>query len=121
MCSSNECWYSQVCEKYAEGCTKLCPRYIEMKYLMDNSGIPKSKQRPLSLTPYECDLGAFQRLAEIKDNIVDFVENGRNLYICSEAVGTGKTTWSLKLLMRYFEEVWEGNDGLNGLLSFNHS
>lgn len=109
MCHSNECWYKEVCESVREDCYKTCPKYIEMKYLMDNSGIPKSKQRPLKLTPYECDLEAFRRLAEIKDNIVDFVEDGRNLYICSEAVGTGKTTWSLKLLMRYFEEVWEGN------------
>ena len=54
-------------------------------------------------------LDAFQRLADIKSDMIDFVESGRNLYICSEAVGTGKTSWALKLLMRYFEEVWDGN------------
>lgn len=108
MCNS-ECWYSEVCEDYKEGCTKLCPRYVEMRFLMDNSGIPRGKQRPLPLEPSACDLEAFKRLSEIKDNIVDFVEEGRNLYICSKTVGNGKTSWSLKLLMRYFEEIWEGN------------
>lgn len=108
MCNS-ECWYAEVCTNYKEGCEKTCPRYIEMKFLMDNSNIPKSKQKPLALYPSECDLGAFQRLAEIKDNIVDFVDNGRNLYITSRTVGNGKTSWALKLLMKYFEEVWEGN------------
>ena len=109
MCSSNECWYSEVCDTIREDCEKTCPKYIEMRFLMDNSGIPKSKQKPLVLTPYECDLDAFQRLADIKSDMIDFVESGRNLYICSEAVGTGKTSWALKLLMRYFEEVWDGN------------
>ena len=109
MCNFKECWYENVCDNYTTDCTKTCPKYIEMKFLMDNSGIPKSKQRPITLTPYQCDLQAFQRLAEIKDNIVDFVEQGKNLYITSESVGTGKTSWALKLLMRYFEEVWEGN------------
>ena len=108
MCSS-ECWYSEVCSEYKEGCEKLCTRYAEMKFLMDNSNIPKNKQRPLSLYPSECDLEAFKRLAEIKDNIVDFVEDGKNLYICSNVVGNGKTSWSLKLLMKYFDEVWDGN------------
>lgn len=108
MCNS-ECWYREICDDIREGCEKVCPKYIEMRFLMDNSGIPKNKQRPLTLTPYECDLEAFQRLAEIKENMIDFVLNGRNLYICSEAVGTGKTSWALKLLMRYFEDVWEGN------------
>lgn len=109
MCHSNECWYSEICEDYKEDCTKLCPRYVEMRYLMDNSGIPKNKQKPLTLYPSECDLEAFQRLAEIKDSIVDFVDEGRNLYICSQYNGNGKSSWSLKLLMKYFEEIWEGN------------
>jgi DNA replication protein DnaC len=80
-----------------------------MKYLMDNSNIPKNKQKPIALYPSECDLEAFQRLAEIKDNIVDFVEEGKNLYICSSINGNGKSSWSLKLLMKYFDQVWDGN------------
>lgn len=108
MCSS-ECWYKEVCDNYKDGCDRLCVRYKEMKYLMEHSNIPKNKQRPIALSPYQCDYDAFCRLAEIKDNIVSFVDNGKNLYITSNTVGNGKTSWALKLLMRYFEEVWDGN------------
>ena len=83
MCSSKECWYSEVCSDYKEDCQKLCVRFHEMKFLMDNSNIPKNKQKPITLYPSECDYDAFKKLADIKDNIVDFVEDGRNLYICS--------------------------------------
>ena len=108
MCNTN-CWYSEVCPNRTEDCEKSCTRYIEMRFLMDSSNIPKNKQRPLVLKPAKCDVEAFDRLAKIKDNIVDFVEQGRNLYITSSIVGNGKTSWALKLLMKYFEEIWEGN------------
>lgn len=108
MCSS-ECWYKDVCDGYKEGCDRLCVQYKEMKFLMEHSNIPKNKQKPLILSPYQCDYEAFCRLEDIKNNIVEFVEEGRNLYITSSIVGNGKTSWSLKLLMKYFEEVWDGN------------
>lgn len=107
--SGSECWYSEVCSDYKEGCEKMCVRYAEMKFLMNNSNIPKNKQKPIALYPSECDLTAFKRLAEIKDNIVDFVDGGKNLYICSGINGNGKSSWSLKLLMKYFDSVWDGN------------
>lgn len=108
MCSS-ECWYSEVCSSYAKDCDKCCGRYAEMKFLMEHSGIPKNKQRPIVLNPSACDYDAFVRLSNIKDHIVEFVDSGRNLYITSNIVGNGKTSWALKLLMKYFDEIWDGN------------
>lgn len=108
MCNS-DCWYINVCDKRTEGCEKLCPKFLEMSYMMENSRIPKNKRKPLPLEPSECDYEAFMRLAEIKSNIQEFVEEGKNLYITSSRVGNGKTSWALKLLMKYFEAVWEGN------------
>ena len=108
MCSS-DCWYQEVCSNFGEHCERLCGRYAEMKFLMEHSGIPKNKQKPIALTPFEVDYAAFSRLAEIKDSIVDFVQSGKNLYITSSVVGNGKTSWSLKLLMKYFDSVWDGN------------
>ena len=107
MCRSNECWYARDCIEYKEGCTDYCPTYIKLRYMMDNSGIPESKQRPIELYPAKCDLQAFQRLSEIKDNIYEFVQSGKSLYIGGSITGTGKTTWGMKLLMRYFEEMAE--------------
>ena len=79
-----------------------------MKYLVDNSGIPKSKQYPVLLEAQE-DYEQFIRLAEIKNNIFEFVNNRYNLYIASRNTGNGKTSWSIKLMLKYFDEVWAGN------------
>ena len=103
----NECWYKDVCQ--IETCSRSCVRFLEMSYLMDNSNIPKKRQLPDSLFPSDCDYDAFCRLNEIKKDIVDFVANGRNLYIASSTTGNGKTSWSLKLMLKYFDSVWPGN------------
>ena len=102
-----DCWYKDVCQ--ADVDCNMCIRFEEMKYLMETSNLPKSKQRPISLNAPECDLGAYTRLAEIKSNIKDFVDSGANLYIASANPGNGKTSWSIKLLLKYFDEIWAGN------------
>lgn len=79
-----------------------------MKYLMDNSSIPKNRQIPKSLVA-DIDLEPYSKLADIKADIVNFVNNGENLFICSKYTGNGKTSWALKLLLKYFDEIWAGN------------
>jgi len=49
------------------------------------------------------------QLKEIKDNIIDFVEQGCSLYLYSENTGNGKTSWAIKLMQKYFDSVWAGN------------
>lgn len=88
-------------------CTN-CIRYSEMKYLMDNSGIPKNQQIPKTLTA-DIDLEPYSKLAYIKADIVNFVKDGENLFICSKYTGNGKTSWALKLLLKYFDSIWAGN------------
>ena len=99
------CWYKEVCENE---CTDTCIRYLEMKYLVDNSNIPKSKQYPISLQA-GVDYDAFCTLAEFKDDIARYVDEGFNLYITSNCTGNGKTTWAIKLMMKYFDSIWAGN------------
>ena len=79
-----------------------------MKYLMDNSGIPKNRQYPQELVA-DIDLAPYSQLAEIKSDIINFVNDGENLFICSKFTGNGKTSWSIKLLSKYFDSVWAGN------------
>lgn len=79
-----------------------------MKYLMDNSGIPKNRQYPQALVA-GIDYDAFMQLSDIKDDIITFVESGQNLYLCSENTGNGKTSWSIKLMLKYFDQMWAGN------------
>jgi DNA replication protein DnaC len=79
-----------------------------MKYLMDNSGLPKRKQRPIQLDGSR-DPDAFKLLAEIKSDIINFVNDGESLYLFSEYTGNGKTSWAIKLLLKYFDSIWAGN------------
>lgn len=102
---NKDCWYKNVCTY--DFCTN-CIRYSEMKYLMDNSGLSKNKQRPIPLDGSR-DPESFQLLAEIKTDIVNFVNNGESLYIFSENTGNGKTSWAIKLLLKYFDSIWAGN------------
>lgn len=103
-----DCWYKNVCQ--IDDCTASCIRYNEIKYLMDTSGIPVAQQIPLKLKIINpADEKAFLRLNEIKNNIVNYVENGNNLYITSNNTGNGKTSWALKIILKYFDEIWSGN------------
>lgn len=101
-----DCWYKEVCRNE---CSNSCLRYIEMKYLMDNSDIPPKKQIPASLVPEDRDKEAFEQLNDIKLNVVDFVKSGKNLYIWGNHTGNGKTSWALKIMLRYFNDIWAGN------------
>lgn len=75
---------------------------------MNNSGIPKNRQIPKTLTA-DIDLEPYSKLADIKADIVNFVTDGENLFICSKYTGNGKTSWALKLLLKYFDSIWAGN------------
>lgn len=103
-----KCWYDSVCKEASDNCDVDCIRYKEMRYLVDNSGIPKHKQTPAELYPGE-DYDAFCQLADIKSDIVSFVDKGYSAYITSANTGNGKTSWAIKLLLKYFNEVWAGN------------
>lgn len=102
---NTDCWYINSCE---EDCSK-CVTYPQMKWQFDNSGLPKSKYMPIRLKPQPNDRRAFEKLADIRENIEDFVEQGKNLYICGATPGNGKTSWAIKMLQTYFHYVAEGN------------
>ena len=98
--------YREVCD---DECSPICKRYCITKYMLQHSNIPQSKWGVNSLTPEPCDIPAFEKLAGIRDNIKEFVKSGQNLYLYSQICGNGKTTWSIKLMLQYFNEIWENN------------
>ena len=100
------CMYREVCD---DECSTICKRYGVTKFMLQNSNIPQTKWGINPLTPEKCDIKAFEQLADIRNNIVDFVKSGKNLYLYSPICRNGKTTWSIKLMLQYFNDVWEGN------------
>ena len=104
-----QCWYENVCSMATDNCRLTCLRYIEMLGLLEQSNIPNSRWYPVTLSPDDCDYNAFCDLADIKDIMVDFVHRGSNLYLYSTKTGNGKTTWAIKLMLKYFNDIWPGN------------
>ena len=104
----NSCIIEQFCEK--TNCNyPNCLKYKELEYLLNTSNIPKSKQKFNMLIPETCDIKSFEKLSVIRDEIKNFVINGKNIYIYSNICGNGKTTWAIKLMLQYFYECWAGN------------
>lgn len=104
-----ECWYRKTCNNYKENCQLNCIRYNEMNYLIESANIPKGNQFKNELIPNPIDVENFKFLAELKNDIINFVNNGESLYIYSHNFGNGKTTWSIKLMQAYFNKIWAGN------------
>lgn len=110
MIDYNDCWYQEVCKKHTRNKShcRSCPKFIEMRAMLRQSNLPEKKWKPQQLIPNGNEK-SHSRLMEIKSDIKNWVESGNNLYIYSESCGTGKTSWSIKLLQSYFDKVWAGN------------
>lgn len=106
-----ECIYDKVCTlKDTNNCNNDCLRYIEMTTLLQNSGLPKNLWKTIDLYPDNVDYDSFVKLKHIKDNIDELVDNRSfNLYIYSNHTGNGKTSWAVKLMLKYFDRIWAGN------------
>jgi len=105
---NSECWYKDSCK---EDCNR-CVVYPQMKWQMDNSGLYPAQQKPIKLfinDNNDVDKKAYKQLSDIRKNIVKFVDEHRNLYICSDNVGNGKTSWAIKMLHTYFHHCAVGN------------
>jgi DNA replication protein DnaC len=57
------------------------------------------------------DLEQFKQLAAIEQDIVNFIKDGKNLYLHSAIPGNGKSSWSLRLAEAYFNKIWARTSG----------
>jgi DNA replication protein DnaC len=57
------------------------------------------------------DLEQFKQLAAIEQDIVNFIKEGKNLYLHSAIPGNGKSSWSLRLAEAYFNKIWARTSG----------
>lgn len=103
-----DCWYREVCSEAPHGCTATCVRFAEMLNLMQMSNLPKYRWFPEPLYA-DKDINAFRELKAIKDDIKNWVKEGNSLYLYSESFGNGKTSWAVKLMLAYFNQIWRGN------------
>lgn len=106
MISNKECWLKENCNHV--DCDKFCIRLYKLNYLYDEA-LLSLKQREhivLKIDKDGTDAEAFGSLKIIEDHIVDFVEQGNQLYIHSSIAGNGKSSWALRLVQTYFDKIW---------------
>lgn len=109
--NKDDCWYKNVCHMYdTPDCNRQCIRHIKMHYLAETSLLTRRQQGPINLLCPEQDSNAVSRLIYIKKNIVRYIQEGTNLVVMSYNTGNGKTSWMCKLLMSYFDEIWNSTD-----------
>ena len=105
-----DCIYKEYCGLFgSDSCSTSCIRYKEIKYLLEHSLIPKSRQVIQKMSTPNTDREEYATLDKISRNMNTFVERGMNLVIWSENVGNGKTSWAIKLILAYFDKIWAGN------------
>lgn len=105
LTTKKDCWYKKICNKNNCG-DNFCLRHYKMDNLVYLSLLEGKQKYSVELRPQEEDYKSFIRLRNIKNNILDFVNNGKNLLIYSNNTGNGKTEWSKKLLLSYLDNIW---------------
>ncbi len=86
----------------------FCLRKYKMDSLYSAALMSESQKQHIALKVDEdgTDLEQFKQLAAIEQNIVDFINEGKNLYLHSANCGNGKSSWSIRLAEAYFNKIW---------------
>lgn len=116
MITSKKCWLKEECVKYlnpqiqcdCRDADVYCKKLFKLNYLYNQALLTDKQYKEvyLFLPDGDADRAMYTQLAEIKQDIVNFVKNGNNVYIHSPICGNGKTEWSLKLLRAYLNSIW---------------
>lgn len=102
------CWYKSICNSGLCETDEehFCIRHYKMHYLVSKALLEGKERFTNTLTPDIRDEKAYKELANIRTNIENFVTDGKNLLIYSQNCGNGKTEWSKKLLLAWFNSIW---------------
>jgi len=101
------CFLREVCN--GKDCQKdFCLRKYKMDSLYSAALITDNQKKHITLRVDEdgTDLEQFKQLAAIEKDIVNFINDGKNLYLHSTNCGNGKSSWSLRLAQAYFNKIW---------------
>lgn len=102
-----ECYMASNCNR--KDCDKdFCLRKYKMDSLYSAALMTENQKKHIILRVDEdgTDLEQFKQLAAIEQDIVNFIDSGKNLYLHSANCGNGKSSWSLRLTEAYFNKIW---------------
>ena len=103
----NKCFLYNNCNH--KDCDKeFCLRKYKLEFLFANSLLSKEnyERQDLFIDADNTDLAEFQKLSIIEQNIETFVLEGRNLYLYSHNCGNGKSSWAIRMIQSYFDNIW---------------
>lgn len=113
MLTSKQCWMLDTCSKYktdssCQASDIYCPKLFKIDNLFENSLLSPTQRKRivLRIDADGTDKDEFLKLKDIQNNIVDFVNNGKNLYLWSTNCGNGKTAWAERLIQVYINNIW---------------
>jgi DNA replication protein DnaC len=91
----------------------FCQRKYKMDSLYSAALMSESQKQHITLRVDQdgTDLEQFKQLAAIEQDIVNFIKEGKNLYLHSAIPGNGKSSWSLRLAEAYFNKIWARTSG----------
>lgn len=111
------CYLSYNCKKFKSGqCnpTEFCVRKFREDALFELGLVSEKQRERFPMMVYSNDPPTeskfFNRLSELEKNILEEVNNGKNVYIYSTNCGNGKTAWSLRLVQSYVDKVWHNSE-----------
>lgn len=106
MTDNKDCWLKEECNQ--KDCDTFCMKKFKLDYLYKEALISNSQRKylPLRIDADGTDATEFDKLKSIENNIEDFIKRGDNLYIHSTNAGNGKSSWSLRLIQTYFNQIW---------------
>lgn len=100
------CYAEKYClKKNSDTCSEYCDAYRLLRALYRMSRLPERYCYNIPLIPEREDIRAFETMNDFMKNVEDNVSAGRGLYIWSEGVGNGKTSWACKILSYYFRKI----------------
>lgn len=108
MIDKNNCWLKNNCKQLHCDDPNGCMILYKLDYLYNEANVPLNLRKNIVLrTDLDgTDLSEFKQLKQIQDNILDFIQDGKQLLIHSRIAGNGKSSWSLRLLQTYFNKIW---------------
>ena len=101
------CYMREICN--GKDCSAdFCLRKYKMDSLYSAALMSESQKKHITLKVDEdgTDLEQFKQLASIEQDIVTFINEGKNLFLHSANCGNGKSSWSLRLAEAYFNKIW---------------
>lgn len=103
---NKNCWLYNECNHI--DCEKVCLRRLKLDYLYSQALISLNQRKHINLRidADNSDLNAFTTLNNISKDIVQKVSQGINICIHSTICGNGKTSWALRLIEEYFNQIW---------------